>query len=73
LIVKATTDIANSQQQPAHDIADRQADDSFHLRRVTFKGDGLQPELGAAPGQRILEWAYDGSEQSAGKVSRRTG
>jgi hypothetical protein len=41
-------------------IADQQLDRGFRLRRVTFKGDGLLPELEGAPWQRILELAYEG-------------
>ena len=32
----------------------------FHLRKATFKGDGLQPQITASSWERIREMAYEG-------------
>ena len=41
-------------------LADQPSASAFRLRRITFKGDGLQPELEGAPWQRIFDLAYEG-------------
>lgn len=33
---------------------------SFHLRKVTFKGQGLDPQLAAASWEQIRELGYEG-------------
>ena len=40
-------------------LKQRQRQRKFTLRRVTFKGKGLRPELQGAPWSRIRELAYD--------------
>jgi hypothetical protein len=41
-------------------IADRKSARSFRLRKVTFKGQGLVPELRDANWDKIRNLAYDG-------------
>jgi Arc/MetJ family transcription regulator len=41
-------------------LADKQRDAAFRLRRVTFKGDGLQPGLDEGDWDRLRELAYEG-------------
>lgn len=41
-------------------IADRQRDGGFQVRRVTFRGDGLQPGLDDSDWGRLRELAYEG-------------
>jgi CRISPR/Cas system-associated protein Csm6 len=41
-------------------VAERKRHDEFHLRRVTFKGQGLNPQLTAASWEQIRELSYEG-------------
>ncbi len=41
-------------------IAGRKRAGAFRLRKVTFKGDGLQPHVAGAPWERIRDIAYEG-------------
>lgn len=41
-------------------VAERKAGRSFKLRLVTFKGDGLVPELRDADWEKIRDLAYEG-------------
>lgn len=42
-------------------LAERKASHgAFHLRKVTFKGRGLNPQLAAASWERIRELSYEG-------------
>jgi Bacterial antitoxin of type II TA system, VapB len=41
-------------------IAERKAGHPFRLRKVTFKGEGLVPELRDADWDRIRDLAYEG-------------
>jgi hypothetical protein len=42
-------------------LAERKTDTgSFHLRKVTFKGQGLHPQLAAASWEQIRELGYEG-------------
>jgi Bacterial antitoxin of type II TA system, VapB len=41
-------------------VAERKAARRFRLRRVTFKGQGLAPELRDADWDKILDLAYEG-------------
>jgi hypothetical protein len=38
----------------------RQRVGAFHLRKASFKGDGLQPGVAGAAWERIREMAYEG-------------
>lgn len=38
----------------------RSGSSSFHLRKVTFNGEGLHPQLAAASWQQIRELSYEG-------------
>lgn len=40
-------------------ITERQRNDEFQLRRATFKGRGLQPELRDASWEQLRELAYE--------------
>lgn len=40
-------------------IAERKRGEAFRLRRVTFKGSGLQPGVAGAGWDRIREMAYE--------------
>ena len=42
-------------------IADREASRNFRLRKATFKGAGLQPQVSAAPWEQIRGLIYEGS------------
>jgi hypothetical protein len=41
-------------------IAERKATKPFKLRKVTFRGKGLQPEMAGASWQQIRDTAYEG-------------
>ena len=41
-------------------IAERKATEPFKLRKVTFRGKGLQPEMAGASWQQIRDTAYEG-------------
>ncbi|HHP7234911.1 MAG TPA: type II toxin-antitoxin system VapB family antitoxin [Desulfobacterales bacterium] len=41
-------------------IDERRQSSSFRLRKVTFQGDGLQPDLEGSRWKRIREKAYEG-------------
>lgn len=41
-------------------IADKKRAAGFRLRRASFKGEGLQPEVREAGWERIREMAYEG-------------
>jgi hypothetical protein len=41
-------------------IAERKRVGGFKLRRATFKGDGLRPDLAGASWERIRDAAYEG-------------
>jgi CRISPR/Cas system-associated protein Csm6 len=43
-------------------IEERQQGPGFKLRRVTFKGQGLQPEAAGASWERIRELIFEGDE-----------
>lgn len=40
-------------------VAEKQQVQGFRLRRVTFKGEGLQPEMRGASWDRLREMAYE--------------
>jgi hypothetical protein len=40
-------------------VAEKQQAQGFRLRRVTFKGEGLQPEMRGASWDRLREMAYE--------------
>ncbi|HEY7864292.1 MAG TPA: DUF2191 domain-containing protein [Thermoanaerobaculia bacterium] len=42
------------------EMKERRRGRTFRLRRVTFKGSGLRPELAGAGWDRIRELAYEG-------------
>jgi Arc/MetJ family transcription regulator len=41
-------------------LAEKRSGARFHLRKVSFKGEGLQPELRNASWERVRELAYEG-------------
>jgi hypothetical protein len=41
-------------------IEERAQGRGFNLRRATFKGQGLQPEVAGAPWERLREMIYEG-------------
>lgn len=41
-------------------IAERKCRGRFRLRKATFKGNGLEPELAGASWERIRELSYEG-------------
>ncbi|MBI4638078.1 MAG: type II toxin-antitoxin system VapB family antitoxin [Candidatus Rokubacteria bacterium] len=41
-------------------VAERKRGGTFHLRKATFKGSGLQPHVAGASWERIREIAYEG-------------
>jgi hypothetical protein len=41
-------------------IAERKRGSPFHLRKVTFKGQGLHPQLATASWAQIRELSYEG-------------
>ncbi len=41
-------------------LAERKRTTAFRLRKVTFKGQGLQPGLASATWERIRDTAYEG-------------
>ncbi len=41
-------------------IADRKRAVAFRLRNVTFKGNGLQPDVVGTPWERVRDMAYEG-------------
>ncbi len=41
-------------------IEERQQGPGFKLRRVTFKGNGLQPQVAGASWEQIREMVYEG-------------
>ena len=41
-------------------VAERQRGSAFRLRKVTFKGSGLQPELAGASWEQIRALSYEG-------------
>lgn len=40
-------------------LAERKRSASFQLRRASFKGEGLQPQVAGASWERIREMAYE--------------
>jgi putative antitoxin of VapBC-like toxin-antitoxin system len=43
-----------------HALAERKAAPEFHLRKVTFKGEGLQPGVADGTWERIRDLIYEG-------------
>ena len=41
-------------------IADRKRRDAFRLRKASFKGNGLQPDIRGASWEQIRELSYEG-------------
>lgn len=41
-------------------ISERKRTGAFHLRKATFKGEGLQPSVAGASWERIRDMAYEG-------------
>lgn len=41
-------------------LTERRSPADFKLRKATFKGNGLQPELAGAPWERLRDMAYEG-------------
>ncbi len=41
-------------------LAERKRRGGFHLRKVTFKGKGLQPAMAGASGEQIRDLSYQG-------------
>jgi hypothetical protein len=41
-------------------LTERRSPAGFRLRKATFKGNGLQPELAGAPWDRLRDMAYEG-------------
>ena len=41
-------------------LADRKRKSSFRLRKVTFKGNGLQPHVAGASWEQMREMVYEG-------------
>ena len=41
-------------------IDDRKRKKTFHLRKATFKGNGLQPDIAGASWEKIREISYEG-------------
>lgn len=41
-------------------IVTRTRPEAFRLRKVTFKGNGLQPDVEGAPWPRVRDMAYEG-------------
>jgi hypothetical protein len=41
-------------------MAERKGVKPFKLRKVSFRGDGLQPQMAGAAWQRIRDAAYEG-------------
>ena len=41
-------------------IAERKRAGAFRLRKATFKGKGLQPQVAGVPWERIRDIAYEG-------------
>jgi Arc/MetJ family transcription regulator len=41
-------------------LSERKRGSRFHLRKATFKGDGLQPQIAGFPWERIREMTYEG-------------
>ena len=41
-------------------IEERQRGPGFRLRRITFKGNGLQPQVSGASWEQIREMVYEG-------------
>jgi len=41
-------------------LTERRSPADFRLRKATFKGNGLQPELAGAPWERLRDMAYEG-------------
>ncbi len=45
------------------EVRERKRSRAFHLRRATFRGRGLKPELRGASWEQIRELAYEGTEK----------
>jgi len=43
-----------------HVLSERRSSAGFRLRKASFKGNGLQPELAGAPWERLRDMAYEG-------------
>ena len=43
-----------------HVLADRERPTSFRLRRASFRGEGLQPDVADGAWQRLRDLAYEG-------------
>jgi hypothetical protein len=41
-------------------VAERQKKETFKLRKVTFRGQGLQPHLAGAAWEQVRDLAYEG-------------
>lgn len=41
-------------------LAERKQRGAFRLRKATFRGDGLQPDLVGAPWERVRDRAWEG-------------
>lgn len=41
-------------------VAERQKKETFKLRKVTFRGQGLQPHLAGASWEQVRDLAYEG-------------
>jgi CRISPR/Cas system-associated protein Csm6 len=57
---EGTTVTAYIEQGLRRIIAERKSFGLFRLRKATFKGEGLQPGVQAATGERIRETIYQG-------------
>ncbi len=41
-------------------VAEKRRPDGFHLRRASFRGEGLQPQAAGIGWDRLREMAYEG-------------
>jgi hypothetical protein len=41
-------------------LSERRSSVAFRLRKATFKGNGLQPEVAGAPWERLRDMVYEG-------------
>ena len=57
---EGTTVRALTEQGLRRIVGERKRAGAFHLRKATFKGDGLQPGVAADPWERIRDMAYEG-------------
>jgi hypothetical protein len=45
------------------EVRERRRNRAFHLRRATFRGRGLKPDLRGASWEQIRELAYEGTDR----------